>query len=194
GLTPITVAVFCDLLEPGQPEALRRRIDFAHQLGSSYVLSDATAQPDLGGRPRQLVNTLRYLADYAEDRGVCVALEIHEGPTRNGKLAAEFLDRVDHPNVGVNYDTGNIYYFNDDIDPAEDIHHVADRVVHVHLKDTTGGKEQWQFCALGEGRVKFPSILQTLRSAGFTGPYSLEVEGIEGEDLNREGYMRRLQQ
>ena len=32
---------------------------------------------------------MRYMADYAEDRGVRIALEIHEGPTRNGKLAAE---------------------------------------------------------------------------------------------------------
>jgi sugar phosphate isomerase/epimerase len=193
GLTPITVAAFCDLLEPGQDEALRRRIDFARRLGASYVLTDATGRADLGGRPRQLVNSLRCLADYAEDRGVRIALEIHEGPTRNGKLAAEFLDRVDHPNVGVNYDTGNVYYYNDGIDPAEDIHHVAGRVVHVHLKDTTGGKGEWQFCALGDGRVKFPAILQALRSAGFTGPYSLEVEGIAGEDLNREGYVRRLE-
>jgi inosose dehydratase len=192
-LVPITVAAFCDLLEPGQAEALRRRIDFAHQLGASYVLSDATARPEMGGRPRQLINTLRHLADYAEDRGVRIALEIHEGPTRNGKLAAEFLDGVDHPNVGVNYDTGNVYYYNDDIDPVDDIRHIADRVVHVHLKDTTGGKGEWQFCALGEGRVRFPKIIPTLQSVGFTGPYSLEVEGMQGEDLNREGYMDRLQ-
>jgi sugar phosphate isomerase/epimerase len=194
GLTPITVAAFCDLLEPGQASALARRIDFARQLGASYVLTDATTRSDLDGVRRKLINTLRHLADYAEDCGVRIALEIHDGPTRNGKLAAEFLDLVDHPNVGINYDTGNVYYYNDGIDPADDINHIAGRVVHVHLKDTTGGKGEWQFCALGEGRVKFPPIMSTLQSVGFTGPYSLEVEGIQGEDLTREGYMRRLQQ
>jgi inosose dehydratase len=194
GLTPITVAAFCDLLEPGQASALARRIDFARQLGASYVLTDATTRSDLDGVRRKLINSLRHLADYAEDGGVRIALEIHDGPTRNGKLAAEFLDLVDHPNVGINYDTGNVYYYNDGIDPADDIKHIAGRVVHVHLKDTTGGKGEWQFCALGEGRVQFPPIVRALQSAGFTGPYSLEVEGMQGEDLNREGYMRRLQQ
>ena len=192
GLTPITVAAFCDLLEPGQPEALRRRIDFAHQLGASYLLTDATGRPEYAESRRKLLNALRHLADYAEDRGVRIALEIHEGPTRNGMLAAEFLDAVDHPNVGINYDTGNVYYYNDGIDPSDDVKHVADRVIHVHLKDTTGGKGDWQFCALGEGRVQFPSIIHTLQSAGFEGPYSLEVEGVQGEDLNRKGHMDRL--
>ncbi len=194
GLTPITVAAFCDLLEPGQADALRCRIDFAQQLGATYLINDATARPEWSEHRRRLLNTLRHLADYAEEHGVRIALEIHEGPTRNGRLAAEFLDAVDHPNVGVNYDTGNVYYYNEGIDPSEDVHHIAPRVVHVHLKDTTGGLGDWQFCALGKGRVQFPSIIDTLQASGFQGPYSLEVEGVQGEDLNREGYMRRLQE
>src|SRR5262249_5542578 len=75
----------------------------------------------------------------------------------------------------------------------DDVSHIAARVVHVHLKDTLGGKGDWQFCALGDGRVQFPPILKALQAAGFCGPYSLEVEGIHGEDLNRDGYRRRLQ-
>src|SRR4051794_27056085 len=34
GLTPLTVGAFCDLLIPREVEALRRRIDFAQQLGA----------------------------------------------------------------------------------------------------------------------------------------------------------------
>jgi L-ribulose-5-phosphate 3-epimerase len=193
GLTPITVAAFCDLLEPGQPDALRRRIEFAVQLGAKYVITDATNRTDLSADQRgKLLGTLRELADYAQGKGVRIALEIHEGPTRNGRLAAEFLNAVDHSNVGINYDTGNIYYYNEGIDPSEDVKHIADRVIHVHLKDTIGGVGEWKFCALGEGRVKFPPVVEALQSAGFRGPYSLEVEGIQGEDLNRQEYMNRL--
>jgi len=192
GLTPITVAAFCDLLEPGQVEALRRRIDFACLLGASYVLTDATGRPEYEGFRQKLLNSLRHAADYADDHGVRIALEIHEGPTRNGQLAAKFLDALNHPNVGINYDTGNVYYYNEGIEPGEDVKHIADRVIHAHLKDTSGGKGEWQFCALGEGRVQFPSVIGTLQSAGFRGPYSLEVEGVQGEDLNREGHMARV--
>ena len=194
-LTPISVGAYCDLLHARHVDALRRRIDFAQQLGAPNVISDATRQLEVDAEQwRKLVNTLRYLGDYAADRGVRIALETHGGITRNGSLAARLLDAVDHPAIGVNYDTGNIYYYNDDLDPAEDVKQVASRVVQVHLKDTAGGKGEWEFCALGEGRVNFPAILDALRSAGFRGPYSLEIEGRRGEDLNREGHRRRVQQ
>ena len=195
GVRPVSVGAYCDLLHSRQVDALRRRIDFARQLGAPNVISDATRQLEVDADQwRKLVNTLRYLGDYAADRGVRIALETHGGITRNGALAARLLQAVDHPAIGINYDTGNIYYYNDDLDPAEDVKQVADRVVQVHLKDTAGGKGEWQFCALGEGRVNFPAIVAVLSSVGFTGPYSLEIEGRREEDLNREGHRRRIRQ
>lgn len=194
GVTPISVGAYCDLLDPRQVDAMRRRIDFAHALGAGIVVSDASLQLEVdANQQRKLVNTLRYLGDYAADLAVRIALEIHGGLTRNGKLARRLLDAVDHPAVGVNYDTGNVYYYNDDVDPAEDIKHVADRVFQVHLKDTLGGKGEWQFCALGEGRVGFPAVVAALQAAQFTGPYSLELEGKATEDLNREGNLRVIE-
>lgn len=193
GVTPISVGAYCDLLKPRLVEALRRRIDFAQQLGAINVVSDATRQLEVDAEQwRKLLNILRYLGDYAADHGVRIALETHGGLTRNGSLAARLLDAVDHPAVGLNYDTGNIYYYNDDLDPAEDLKQVAGRVVQVHLKDTEGGKGEWQFCTLGEGRVNFPSIVATLRGAGFRGPYSLELEGRRGEDFNRQQHLARI--
>lgn len=193
-VTPVSVGAYCDLLDPRQVEALRRRIDFAHRLGALNVVSDATRQLEVdAGQWRKLVNALRYLGDYAFDQGVRIALETHGGLTRNGALALKLLQAVDHPSVGLNYDTGNIYYYNDDLDPAEDIKLVADRVVQVHLKDTTGGKGEWEFCTLGEGRVNFPSIIATLSAVGFRGPYSLELEGRRGEDLNQAQHAERIQ-
>ena len=193
GLRPITVTAMCHLDDSREVEALRRRIDFAQALECSYVITDSTEQEGPGEGWSKVIATLRELADYASDRGVQLALETHAGPTRTGRLARQFLDEVGHPNVGFNYDTGNILYYNDSVDPAEDIRDIADRVVHMHLKDTQGGKEEWKFCALGAGRVKFPKILETLRTAGFDGPYSLEIEGMAGEDLNRNGYLQRVQ-
>ena len=191
GVQPVSVGAYCDLLDPRQVAALLRRIDFARELGAGNVVSDATRRLEVEPEDwRKLVNTLRYLGDYAQDQGVKVALETHGGLTRNGTLAARLLQAVDHPAVGANYDTGNIYYYNDDLDPAEDVRQVAEKVVQVHLKDTQGGKGEWQFCALGEGRVDFPAIIGVLQKAGFRGPYSLELEGIRGVDLNREGNLR----
>lgn len=193
-LNPITVAVFSDLLHSDQVDTLRLCIDLAQQLGSQYVLTDATTEENLDSDQwRKLVNTMRHVADYAEDRNVCIILEIHAGATRTGERSVKLIEAVDHPNVGINYDTGNVYYFNEDVDPAEDIKHIAEHVKAVHLKDTVGGMGEWQFCALGEGRVNFPEIIKVLQSFDFRGPYCLEVEGKEGEDLNRQGYLERIE-
>lgn len=203
GVSPVCVGAYCDLTQARQIEMIKRRIDFARALGATNVVSDATRQLEVDAEQwRKLVNTLRHLGDYAADQGVRIALETHGGLTRNGTLTRRLLDAVNHPAVGVNYDTGNIYYYNDDLDPAEDVNLVADRVFQVHLKDTVGGKGEWLFCALGQGRVNFPGIVDVLRKVGFRGPYSLELEGKRGEDLNRAGqsevirgsmeYLRRI--
>ena len=192
GLQPISVDAVCRVLAPRDVEALRRRIDFARDLGCTYVITDSCDEAELTQHRAEIFSNLRSLATYAANQGIRLALETHGGPTRNGRLAKEFLEEVAHPNLGCNYDTGNIFYYNDNIDPAEDIREIADRVVHVHLKDTQGGKEEWKFCGLGEGRVDFAKIIATLDSVGFRGPYSIEIEGIEGEDLNREACLQRL--
>src|SRR5262249_60500272 len=45
---------------------------------------------------------------------------------------------------------------------------------------------------LGEGRVDFRAILETVQAAGFKGPYILEIEGRRGEDFNRAQHLERL--
>jgi L-ribulose-5-phosphate 3-epimerase len=192
GLQPISLDAVCQILTPRDVASLRSRIDFAADLGCTYVITDSCTEEELKKYRKEVMANLRSAADYAASRGVRIALETHDGPTKNGRAAKEFFAELAHPNVGINYDTGNILYYNDNIDPADDIREIADKVIHVHLKDTQGGKKEWKFCSLGDGRVDFGKIVSTLDSAGFRGPYSIEIEGIEGEDLNREQCMQRL--
>jgi len=194
GVAPICVGAYCNFLDHRQVAAILRRVDFAQALGVTNVISDATRKLEVDADEwRRLVNALRYAGDYAADHGVKIALETHGGITRNGTLAAKLLDAVDHPAIGVNYDTGNIYYYNDDLDPVDDVKLVAGKVFQVHLKDTVGGKGEWLFCPLGEGRVNFPGVVETLKKSGFNGPYSLELEGKRGEDLNLAGHRAVVQ-
>jgi len=194
GQTIVSIAAFGDLADPGHLEPMRQRIDFAAQLGAGVVLADASGDLDMDRSLwRQTITRSRFLGDYAADRGVRLALEIHAGLSRSGAVVRRFLDAVDHPAIGVNYDTGNLIYSNDDADPAQDVTEVADRVFQVHLKDTTGGKGDWQFCALGDGRVNFPAFLAVLQARGFRGPYLLEIEGLADEDLDLAGHLRRVE-
>ena len=60
----------------------------------------------------------------------------------------------------------------------------ADLIASVHLKDTNGGFGCWRFPALGEGVVDFAGVFRVLNERGFYGPFTFELEGIQGEDLD----------
>jgi sugar phosphate isomerase/epimerase len=115
------------------------------------------------------------LADAAQAAGVTLALEIHGDLMASGERSIPLLDRIGHPAVKVNYDTANVEYYSG-VRAEDDLAAIADRVAHVHLKDTTGGKGVWDFPAVGEGHVDFGRVLEILRAAGYDGPYSVEVE------------------
>jgi sugar phosphate isomerase/epimerase len=194
-LVPITVGAYASVLEPDDIEPLLRRIDFAQQLAARFVIIDAAGRAPQGPAEwRRLGNLGRFLGDYAEAHGVQLAFEIHEGLARSGAVALRLLDAIDHVAVGVNYDTGNAIFYNDDVDPVADLQTIVDRVTHVHLKDTSGGRGDWAFGPLGSGRVDLPGIVRALKTRGFAGPFSLEVEGFSGEDLTREQRMQRVRQ
>jgi sugar phosphate isomerase/epimerase len=194
-LVPITVGAYASVLEPDDFEPLLRRIDFAQQLGARFVIIDAAGpEPDGATGWRRLATVGRFVGDYAQARGVCLAFEIHEGLARSGAVARRLLQAIDHEAVGVNYDTGNAIFYNDAVDPVEDLRQIVDRVNHVHLKDTSGGRGEWAFGALGTGTVDLVAIVQVLRAHDFHGPFSLEVEGFAGEDLTKEQMMHRVRQ
>jgi len=194
-LVPITVGAYTSVLVPEDVEPLLRRIEFAHQLGARFVIIDAAGpEPEGTAGWRRLANLGKFLGDYAETRGVRLAFEIHEGLARSGAVARRLLDAIDHPAVGVNYDTGNAIFYNGDVDPVTDLQAIVDRVSHIHLKDTSGGAGEWAFGPLGSGRVDLPEIVRILRDHNFHGPFSLEVEGFAGEDLTREQNLQRVRQ
>ncbi len=125
---------------------------------------------------------LRAAGDVAGAHGVTLALETHPDLVTNADVALRTLRAVDHPQVRVNYDTANIYYYNHDSDCVAQLRKVARYVAAVHLKDTDGGYRHWHFPALGEGIVDFAGVFEVLDGRGFRGPYTLEIEGLEGEE------------
>ena len=82
----------------------------------------------------------------------------------------------------MNFDTGNVLYYNNGADLYGGLEQVREHVRHVHLKDSNGIYKAWHFPALGQGgAVDFRRIKQLLDEANYQGPYSLEIEGIEAE-------------
>lgn len=137
---------------------------------------------------------IRRLGDIAGELGVKVAMETHPDLITNGDVASQTMRAVAHPNVGINFDTANIYYYNEGTDSVTEIRKVLPHVFSVHLKDTNGKPRTWYFPTLGEGVVDFPEIFRLLLGRGFRGPFTMELEGIEGENLTEGQQLERVAQ
>jgi sugar phosphate isomerase/epimerase len=198
GLSATTVMAPCPLDREDLPEQLGIACETAAALGAKIVFVSAKA----GEVPLDTVYArLRAAGDAAAAHGVTLAMETHPDLCDNGAKMVATMAAVDHPNVGVNFDTANIYYYNEGIDGLAELRTAIETIVAVHLKDTSGGFKTWYFPTLGEGVVDYPGAFAALNARGFHGPFTMELEGIQGESLTQAetfgrvadsvGYLRR---
>jgi L-ribulose-5-phosphate 3-epimerase len=163
-------------------ELTERRIRFAARWFGVKVCVSGAGQPVDAAERQKVVAHLRRLGDAAAEQGITLALETHKGPTQNAAAMLALMSEVDHSHVRLNFDTGNIAYYNEGVDACDELEKVKHLVCNVHLKDNRGGFEDWYFPAVGDGgSVNFVRVRQILDDVGFQGPYTIEIEGIGGE-------------
>jgi L-ribulose-5-phosphate 3-epimerase len=184
GLTAVSFAGHSDLASDSGIAEFRKALNIAHKLGINYVTTstgghDASSSGTLEEQREHFLEAIRPLADEAAGMDIVICLETHGGLVANGALSAELIQLIDKPNVGINYDPGNVIFYGD-TRPEEDIKAAAPYVRHVHAKDQIGGAGKWNFPAAGTGEVDFTPIFKTLDEAGFNGPVSVEIE-FQGE-------------
>ncbi len=163
-------------------ELTERRIRFARKWFGVDVVVSGAGQPTDAAERATIMSHLRRIGDTAGALGVTVALETHKGPTQNADAMLALMAELDHPHVRLNFDTGNIAYYNAGVNPVDELARVAHLVRNVHLKDNRGGLEDWYFPAVGDGgAVDFVRVREILDGVGFRGAYTIEIEGIGGE-------------
>ena len=159
-----------------------RRIRFAARWFNVPICVTGAGQPADADQRAAVVKALRRLGDVAASVGVTLALETHKGPTQDAAAMLALMDEVRHPHVLLNFDTGNIAYYNAGVDPCDELEKVKDLVRNVHVKDNRGGFEDWYFPAVGDGgAVDFERVRTILDGVGYRGAYTIEIEGIGGE-------------
>src|SRR5690606_12253580 len=147
-----------------------------------------------GNLPREhAYQQLRAAGDVAAAHGVTLMIETHPDLATNGRVALETMRRVDHPAVRLNYDPANIRYHNEGLDEIRELVPVAGYVAGVHLKDTPGGYHEWNFPALREGIIDFAGLFAMLDRVGYAGPYTLEIEGVAGEERTEAVVLDRIE-
>jgi sugar phosphate isomerase/epimerase len=192
GVTIATVATHVVLDSEATLSALLPVIDGAQSIGVPKLFVSAQAKPEVPWET--VIARLRQLAEYAWQHQVVLCMETHPPYGANGDMARKTLAAVGHPGLRFNFDTANIYYYNEGTDTISELRKVADLVASVHLKDTDGGFKSPIFPPIGTGVVDFRGVFRILGEAGFTGPYTLEIEGENVSKLDAAGRQDFLRQ
>ena len=183
----------------------KRWIDMTRILGGSYcrVLS-GQRRPELTMEEgvKLAADCIETCLPYAQERGVTLILENHykddfwEYPEFAQKMDVfcKLVDRIHHPNFGVNYDPSNTYLAGED--PVELLKRVSNRVVTMHASDryllegtlddlrkeeggATGYAKRLSHGEIGKGLNDYDAIFTELKRVGFDGWISIE-DGVDG--------------
>jgi D-psicose/D-tagatose/L-ribulose 3-epimerase len=102
------------------------------------------------------------------------AIEIHVNDVCNSlEKALHFTAGVDHPRLGVAFDTSLLSHNRIDIDEAFEA--LGERLFHVHLR---GATSETYFAIPGRDEVDFARFFQRLREVSYDGALSLELYEI----------------
>ncbi len=170
----------CEVGEDVVVSSMARQCDVCKEFGVDRLFVSVKA----GEQDREEVyDRLRAAGDEAARRGVIIMLETHPDLVTNGDVGAQTMAGVNHPNVRINFDTANVYYYNEGVDAVSEIRKVLDFVEGVHIKDTDGGFKKHYFPVLGTGVVDYPTIVKLLTGRGYQGPFTMELEGMAGVEM-----------
>jgi len=172
GVTPLTISGGVDCMKTESIDAVKAACDAAEAIGVNFYFLSAH-----GSDRAASMRALAGLGDYAAARKVTLCLETHPPFCLNGAEMVKTMTEVGHDNVRVNFDTANIMYYNRGCDSVEELRKAVDYVASVHLKDTDGQFESFNFPVFGTGVIDFAGVFKILGSAGFSGPLTMELEG-----------------
>ncbi|UCD28212.1 MAG: sugar phosphate isomerase/epimerase [Planctomycetota bacterium] len=188
-LTVSSMQASCNIQKDDAVELMKPQLEICSEFGAEICLicikADKTDRSIIWER-------LRKIGDLAAQYSITIVIETHPDLMTNSRTALETLTTVNHPNIRVNFDTGNVYYYNKNLDAVDELSKIIDYVASIHIKDSNGRYQEWDFPTLGTGIVDFPTIFRLTKGHGFTGPFTIELQGTEGVKLDEAGQLRQV--
>lgn len=175
-----------ELADPKQRERdldrNRRLVDFLARHGCQvFVFGPGSRgpKPPTRGDFERLIESAHLLGAYCRKRGIKACVHPHLGTIVETRDEIHRLMSESDPDLlFLCPDTAHIA--RSGADPAEVIRAYPERVAHVHFKDAVSGgpaeANGTPFVELGRGTVDFPSVLETLRAAGYRGWITVELD------------------
>jgi sugar phosphate isomerase/epimerase len=164
-------------------DLFKRSLDAALDLGTDLVRvftflrrGHPTSSDDLA----RAAEPFPRLLDTARGSGVRIGVENEASClVGSGAEMREFLGHLPaDPQLGVVWDPCNVLYLDGENDPVrDDFPLLADRTIHVHVKDARrNGTKAPQSCVeLGTGSIDFPAHFTDLKARGYRGWITLET-------------------
>ena len=174
GLRLTSLGLGCPLDDDDLPAQFGQAAAVAAELGAHYLFT-STRGDDM--TLEAAAGKLQRLGDATGPHKVSIALETHPDLCTNAQTMKQTMAAVNHPWVGVNYDTANVYYYNHEIDTVDQVAACTDFIRGVHFKDGHGKYHDFDFPVFGEGIVPFDTVHAILQQAGYTDAYCMELEG-----------------
>lgn len=118
---------------------------------------------------------IKCLADIAAENGIMLLMETGQ---ETAEELASFLEELDHPSIGINFDPANMILY-DKGNPIEAVKVLSPWIKHIHIKDATKTKTPGQWGAevpWGDGQVGSDKFLATLQEIGYEGTIAIERE------------------
>jgi sugar phosphate isomerase/epimerase len=171
---------FNDPVRDFHVERCKRFVDLAADWGANnilLVLGEYIWQREVIPPEEQWkwgVETCRIIGDYADKKGIDIALELE--PFRlsllnNVKEMVRFIDDCDHPRVRANIDISHLALA--DVGP-EELASLKGKAIHVHISDCDG--KVHGDLPPGRGIVKFSPYLNAIKELEIDGVVSIELE------------------
>jgi len=169
-------------------ERLRAVIDAASALGVEALCGPFhsaykhfTGQPPTDDELRWSADVLRAAAERAREAGIQLAIEALNRfecyLVTTMRDARELVRRVDHPSLGVHYDTHHMHI--EEPDACAAIELAGDLIRHVHVSENDRGVP-------GSGQVNWTDTFAALKRVGYDGwltiePFSRADPGFAGQ-------------
>ncbi len=154
-----------------------RALTLAKELGARCVTTEPGG-PVAPGESWQaalklFVEMVKPVAEHADKEGVLLLIEPEPGLLiETCDQFLEFMQHMDSPAVGLNYDIGHAFCVKDD--PATTIPRVASHIRHFHLEDIAATRVHHHMVP-GEGAIDFKATLAAIRSIGYDGWLTVEL-------------------
>jgi sugar phosphate isomerase/epimerase len=133
------------------------------------------------GDYQELVETTASFCDHCAANDQSLHLETGQESVES---LLQFITDVGRENLAINFDPANMILYGV-AQPIPALKQLGDRVKSIHCKDAVWsdkpGEAFGEEVPLGEGEVDIGRFVQTLKSMGYTNPYTIERE-IVGEE------------